>query len=132
MAVREHDRLDVLGALAQVGEVGQHEVDAEHLGRREAQADVDDDDAAVVLDDGHVLADLAEPAERKDAQRAGAHARGAVASRPWRSSIAADARPALLVAPRRAAAAAPPTSKPSMLQRRLRCSVGLAVMNSVA
>ena len=69
VAVRDDDRLDVARALAQVGEVGQHEVDPDHLGRREAQPDVDDDDAAVVLDDRHVLADLAEPAERQDAQR---------------------------------------------------------------
>ena len=43
------------------------------LGGREHQAGVDDDDAAVVLDDRHVLADLAQPAEREDAQSA-AHA----------------------------------------------------------
>ncbi len=101
MAVRDDDRLDVLGALAQVGEVGQHEVDADHLGRREAQADVDDDDPAVVLDDGHVLADLAQAAERQDAQlahacapaprRSPACASAVAASRPWRSSIARTA-----------------------------------------
>ena len=73
MAVRDDDRLDVVDALAQVREVGQHEVDAHHLGRREAQAAVDDDDPAVVLDDRHVLADLADAPEREDAQRA-AHA----------------------------------------------------------
>ena len=63
VAVRDHDRLDVLSALAQVGEVGEHEVDANHLRGREAQADVDHDDAAVVLDHRHVLADLAETPE---------------------------------------------------------------------
>ncbi len=68
VAVGDDDRLDVAGALAQVGEVGQHEVDADHLGRREAQADVDDDDPPVVLDDGHVLAYLPEPSEGQDAQ----------------------------------------------------------------
>jgi hypothetical protein len=31
VAVRQHDRVDVGGALAQVLEVGQHEVDPEHL-----------------------------------------------------------------------------------------------------
>ena len=63
----EHDRLDVVRALAQVGEVRQHEVDAEHLGGREHEAGVDDDDPVVVLDHGHVLADLPEPPEREDA-----------------------------------------------------------------
>ena len=89
MAVRDDDRLDVRGALAQVGEVGQHEVDADHLRRREAQPDVDDDDAVVVLDDRHVLADLAQPAERQDARatrvsrrRRAERCRGSSASRP--------------------------------------------------
>ncbi len=67
--VRDHDRLDVLRALAQVGEVGQHEIDADHLGGREAQAHVDDHDPAVLLDDRHVLADLSQPSEGQDAQR---------------------------------------------------------------
>ena len=61
VAVGEDDRLDVVDAVAQVGEVGKDEVDAEHLGGREHQAGVDDDDAAVVLDHGHVLADLPSP-----------------------------------------------------------------------
>jgi hypothetical protein len=56
--VGEHDRVDVFGALAQVGEVRQHQVDAELIRRGEHQARVDHDDAAVVLDDHHVLADL--------------------------------------------------------------------------
>ena len=68
VAVGEDDRLDVVGALAQVGEVGQDQVDAEHLGGREHQPGVDDDDPAVVLDHGHVLADLPQPAEREDAK----------------------------------------------------------------
>ena len=61
--------------VAQVGEVGQHEVDAHLLGGREAQPGVDDDDPALVLDDRHVLADLADASEREDAQGA-AHAAG--------------------------------------------------------
>ena len=73
VAVRDHDRLDVVDALAQVGEVGQHEVDAQLLGGREAQPRVDHHDAPVVLDDGHVLPDLAHASEREDAQGA-AHA----------------------------------------------------------
>ena len=68
VAVRDDDRLDVPGPLAQVGEVGQHEVDADHLRSREAQADVDHDDAPVVLDDRHVLADLPQSPEGQDAQ----------------------------------------------------------------
>ena len=47
------------GALAQVGEVGQHEVDAEHLVAREREAAVDQDAALALLDDAQVVADLA-------------------------------------------------------------------------
>jgi hypothetical protein len=69
VAVREDDRLDRVLALDEVGEVRQDQVDAVHLGGREPETGVDHDDAAVVLDDGHVLADLAQPAEREDAER---------------------------------------------------------------
>ena len=68
VAVGDHDRLDRVDVLAQVREVRQHEVDAHHLGRREAQAAVDDDDPAVVLDDRQVLTDFAYASEREDAQ----------------------------------------------------------------
>ena len=64
--VREHDRAHHLLPLAEVGEVGQDEVDAEMLVAREREPGVDDDDRAVRLVDGHVLADLAEAAERDD------------------------------------------------------------------
>ena len=73
VAVGEDDRLDVVGAVAQVGEVGQDEVDAEHLGGRELEPGVDDDDLAAVFDDRHVLADLPQPAERDDAKLLGGH-----------------------------------------------------------
>ena len=59
VAVRDDEAEDVVATLAQVADVGQHEVDAEHVVAREGEAAVDDDDLAVVLDGGHVLADLA-------------------------------------------------------------------------
>ena len=59
---------DVVAMLAQPGDVGQHEVDAEHLVARERKAAVDHDDLAAVLDGRHVLADLAHAAERHDLQ----------------------------------------------------------------
>ena len=64
--VREHDRADA-ALVPQVGEVGQDQVDAEVLVAREREPGVDHDRLAAVLEDGHVLADLAEPAERDDA-----------------------------------------------------------------
>ena len=63
--VREHDRANL--AVAEVAEVGQDQVDAEVLVAREREPGVDDDGLAAELEDGHVLADLAEPAERDHA-----------------------------------------------------------------
>ena len=103
-AVGEHDRLDVVGALAQVGEVGQHEVDAEHLGGREHQPGVDDDDPAVALDDGHVLADLAQPPERAGCGSSRS-SRARSRAGPARSSVA-RIDGALVVGRRRPSAAA--------------------------
>ena len=90
VTVREDDRVDVVDSVAKVVEVRQDEVDAEHLGRREHQPRVDDHDAAAVFDDRHVLADLAEPAERQDAELAAAHA---TTSRPsWTRASRTTAR----------------------------------------
>jgi hypothetical protein len=45
---------------------GQHQIDAEHLGVRKRQAGVEQQQASAALEDGHVLAHLAEPAQRDD------------------------------------------------------------------
>ena len=50
----------------EVADVRQQQVDAEVLVAREREAGVDDDDLVTHLEDGHVLADLAEAAERDD------------------------------------------------------------------
>ena len=63
--VRQHDRPDAL--VAQVAEVRQDHVDTEVLVARERHAGVDDDQLVAELVDGHVLPDLAEPAERDHA-----------------------------------------------------------------
>ena len=65
--VREDDRAHVL--VLEVAEVGKDEVDAEVLVARERKPRVDDDRLAARLVHGHVLAHLAEAAERDDAQR---------------------------------------------------------------
>ena len=65
----DEERLDVGAAFLEVGDVGDDEVDPEHLLVGEHQAAVDDDDLVAVLEDVHVLADLAHPAERDDAER---------------------------------------------------------------
>ena len=66
VAVGEDHGTDRAGPVPQVGEVGQDEVDAEVLVPREGEAGVDDDDLPLALVDGHVLADLAEPAQGHD------------------------------------------------------------------
>ena len=126
VAVRDHDRLDVVGALAQIAEVRQHEVDAEHVGGREPQPGVDDDDPAVVLDDRHVLADLAQPAERQDAQSRAAHARPRLCEQVRGARASRGSSPSRLVEldvrqPR------PPTSQAEQVQRRLDAARGRRV-----
>jgi hypothetical protein len=66
VAMREHDRLDAVGVAAHVVEVGQHEIDAGHVPRREREPHVDDQDAAVELDARHVATDLPDPTEEDD------------------------------------------------------------------
>src|SRR5205085_2226374 len=124
VAVRDDDPLDVVDAVAQVAEVRQHEVDADHLGGREAQPDVDDDDRVLVLEDHHVLADLAQPAQREDAQRAGHYARAGFSS-PWRSSAPRIA-PCSCSSASTSGRRRPPTRWPSMLSAAL-TAIGFVV-----
>ena len=65
----DEERLDLGAAFLEIGDVGDDEVDAEHLLVGEHQPAVDDDDVVAVFEDVHVLADLAHPAERDDAER---------------------------------------------------------------
>ena len=58
--------VDATGVLAQVREVRQHEVDAEHVDVGEHQPDVEQHDAAIHLDAGAVAPDLSEPAQERD------------------------------------------------------------------
>jgi hypothetical protein len=71
--VREDDRADAARALAQVREVRQDQIDAEVLVARERKAGVDHEHVTVGLEGRHVLADLAETAERDDPQRVSGH-----------------------------------------------------------
>ena len=65
--VRHHDAAQLVRALANVGEIVDDHVDAEHLFVGEHQAAVDHDQIVVRLDDRHVAADFAAPAEGDDA-----------------------------------------------------------------
>ena len=70
VAVGEDDGLDVVEPVPDVGEVREDQVDAGLVVLGEQHAAVDDEQPAGVLEDGHVAADLAQPAERDDAQAA--------------------------------------------------------------
>src|SRR5437879_7218712 len=65
----QHDRLEPFPEAADVAEIGDRDVDAEHALVREHDAAVDRDRRLAVLEDEHVEADLAEPAERDHAER---------------------------------------------------------------
>jgi hypothetical protein len=69
--VREQHRAYRPLAVDQVREVGQDQVDAEVLVAREREACIDHDGLAAGLEHGHVLADLAESAERDDSGASG-------------------------------------------------------------
>ena len=66
--VRDEDRPEVLAAIENVADVRNHKVDAEHVLGREHEPAIDGDHVVLVLEEHHVLADLAETAKRDDAQ----------------------------------------------------------------
>jgi hypothetical protein len=71
VAVRQQHRANRPVAVDQVREVREDEVDSEVLVARECEPRVDHHSLPVGLDHGHVLADLAEPAERDDSGASG-------------------------------------------------------------
>ena len=127
VSVRQDDRAQRARRVAQVAEVRQHEVDAEHLVARKAETRIDQDPLAVLLDHGHVLADLAETAEGDDSN--GRRHRVAVAS-AW--AVRPNAESAAWMATRSAAVASisgslrPPTRCPSRASAVL-IGIGLTV-----
>ena len=76
VAVREHDRVDVVQPVLDGPEVRQDQVDAGLLVLGEQHAAVHDQQPVVELEHGHVAADLADPAQRD-------HAQAAVGRRGW-------------------------------------------------
>jgi hypothetical protein len=65
----DQERPDLVAVLLEIADVGDDEVDAEHLLVGEHEAAIDDDDVVAVLEHVHVLADLPHPAKRDDAER---------------------------------------------------------------
>src|SRR4029077_1786616 len=64
VAVGEHDGADVRTVLLQVGNIRNHQVDAEEFRFREHHARVEDDDVLTETQHHHVHAKFAETAER--------------------------------------------------------------------
>ena len=64
VAMREDDADHLALAMQQVGDVGEHEIDPEHVLLRKHQPRVDDQDLALPLERPHVDPDLAEAAQR--------------------------------------------------------------------
>ena len=101
------EAVDALGVVAQVREVGQHEVDAVQVGAGEHQPAVDEQDPAVVagaLLDGHAVAtDLPQAAEEDEADGL-SHGQPAGSRRPRRRRrrATADRRPSVGGSARRA------------------------------
>ena len=86
MGVCRDDRVDPVGVLDQIRQIGQDSIDPREVVATEHLAAIEDDDASFGLDGCTVPADLAEPAEERDRDRCGHPAlssdRGRQA-RPW-------------------------------------------------
>ena len=70
MAVGEHERIHLVQAWANVGEVRQNQVNAWLLGVREENTAIDEQQVAVVFDGVHVAADFAQTTESDDTHAA--------------------------------------------------------------
>ena len=68
MAVGENDSAHALAVLDEIGDVGDHDIDAEQFGFGEHQSGVDDDDVVSPADGHAVHAELAEAPQRDDLQ----------------------------------------------------------------
>ena len=113
MAVGDDDALDVVDALAQVGEVGQDEVDADHLGGREAQADVDDERSGRRT--RRPSCSCRSPPGRRAAGRAACRAHAAAQQAVARRAPSRSDRRALLVGLDAAAGAGAPAAQAEQL-----------------
>ena len=70
VAVGQHDAFDVLQAITQNREVRQDHVDARLVLLREQQSTIDNQQFALVLEDGHIATDFSQPPDGDDAKTA--------------------------------------------------------------
>ena len=64
MTVGQDDASHLVGVLLDIGKVRYHQIDAQHVAVRERHAAVHDQHIALALDQGDILADLVESAEK--------------------------------------------------------------------
>lgn len=69
VSVRQYDAPDLGCVLLHKGKVGDHQIDAQHIGVREHQPRSHDKHILPALIEGHVFADLIESAQRHNAHR---------------------------------------------------------------
>ena len=72
VTVRDHEAEEAVAELLQVRQIGNDQVDAEHVQLGEHQAAIDGDGGVAVLEHQAIQPDLTEPAERNDTQHAAA------------------------------------------------------------
>ena len=68
VTVRDTHAANAIRVLFEVSHVGDDHVDPRHLLVRKDQAAVDDENVVLILDHGHVFADLSHPAQRDDSE----------------------------------------------------------------
>jgi hypothetical protein len=92
VGVGEDERVDVVQPVPDRGEVREDQVDARLMVLREQDAAVDEQQPPLVLEDGHVPADLAETAEGDDPESARRQRRGRAEFRMQVAHAAVPAR----------------------------------------
>ena len=126
----QNDRVELVDVLGHVREIGEHDVDAEHVIAREGEAGVEQHHAAAVLEHRHVLANLTQPTQRGDPHRVSGHQAVAAGSKPELSSPRVTAAASEGVAST-SGSLRPPTPWPSRLSANL-SGMGLVVTASAS
>ena len=95
VAVRQHERLDLVAPRLDVGHVGNDQIDAELIGIREHDAGVDEDRGVLPRHRHHVHAELADAAQWDDLERRRSHVRhgGLIHSEPSVTAANLTVRP---------------------------------------
>ncbi len=108
VAVGDEDGADTIFLVLQVGRVGEEQIDPEHFFLGEPEPHVDDDDVLAALEDGHVLADLADAPEENDAHPISSRIQACL---PLKPQVACHYTPHPFASPQNIAPPRPPAGK---------------------